>query len=112
MLSKIDFTALESFNQKNTKDADVWKIIAFYVGQNSALIESNIEIYTKKSLVSNFEDLKPFIYRQTITIEDKKVIQIYISKWLKLLSDFGLFVSKNGMLYCNDDCIDMLNEKY
>lgn len=111
-LDKIDFVSLSEFNQKNTADADIWKIIAFYVGQNIALIENDIEIYTKKKFVNHYPDLDAFIYRKTITVEDKVVLQQYINYWLKLLQNFGEFKSVNGFLSCNNECIDMLNEKF
>ncbi|OUL62344.1 hypothetical protein [Flavobacterium sp. AJR] len=111
-LSKIDFVSLSEFNQKNTSDTDIWKIIAFYVGQNIALIENDIEIYTKKKLVDHYNDLKVFIYRKIITVDDKAVLQEYIKYWLKVLHNFGEFKSVNGFLTCNDECIDMVNEKF
>lgn len=111
-LNNIDFSSISAFNQKNTNDIDIWKIISFYVGQNIALIENDIEIYTKKKLVSHFDDLEPFIYRKEIVTNDKLVLQQYINHWLQLIRHFGEFKSVNGFLTCNDECIDMLNEKF
>lgn len=111
-LHKIDFVSISEFNQKNTADAAIWKIIAFYVGQNIALIESDIEIYTKKSLVKTFPDLEPFIYKKKITTKEKAVLQHYINRWLELLNTFGTFQSENGFLICKEEKIDMLNEKF
>jgi hypothetical protein len=111
-LRKIDFGAVSEFNQKNTTDADIWKIIAFYVGQNIALIENDIEIYTKKNLVKTFPDLEPFIYRKEITASEKIVLQQYINRWLGLLNNFGTFRSENRFLICKEERIDMLNEKF
>ena len=111
-LSKIDFVSLSEFNQKNTVDADIWKIIAFYVGQNIALIENDIEIYTKKKFVSCYPDLEAFIYRKTITLNEKTVLQQYVDSWLKMLQNFGEFKSENGFLTCHNERIDMLNEKF
>lgn len=111
-LSKIDFVSFSEFNQKNTRDSDIWKIIAFYVGQNIALIENDIEIYTKKKFVNHYPDLDVFIYRKTITLKDKIILQEYVNHWLKLIQNFGEFKSENGFLFCNNECIDMLNEKF
>lgn len=111
-LAKIDFVALSEFNQKNTKDSDIWKIITFYIGQNIALIENDIEIYTKKKFVSHYNDLDVFIYRKAITVNDKIILQQYVDHWLKLLHHFGEFKSVNGFLTCNHECINMLNEKF
>lgn len=111
-LSKIDFVSISKFNQKNTADADIWKIIAFYVGQNIALIESDLEIYTKNSLVKTFSDLEPFIYRKEISTNEKIVLQQYVKRWLNLIHNFGPFQSENGFLICKEERIDMLNEKF
>lgn len=111
-LKKIDFKSVTHFNQKNTSDADAFKIIAFYVGQNIALVENNIEIYTKKDLVKHFGSLEPFIYRKLIAENDKIILQQYINHWLSLLHSFGIFQSKEGFLSCNEEVIDMLNEKF
>ncbi|POR24869.1 hypothetical protein BWK58_07505 [Flavobacterium columnare] len=112
VLKKIDFENIETFNQKNTSDADVWKIIAFYVGQNNALIKEDEEIYTKADLIVKFPEMFPFVYRQNISIADKRVLQRFISEWIALIQNFGVFKSENGFLYCNDEYADMLNEKY
>ncbi|WP_343616690.1 hypothetical protein [Flavobacterium sp.] len=111
-LNKIDFTSISQFNQKNTNDIDIWKIIAFYVGQNIALIENDIEIYTKKKLISHFPDLEPFIYRKVLVESDKIILQNHINHWLLLIHNFGEFKSADGFLTCKNECIDMLNEKF
>ncbi|QYS87604.1 hypothetical protein JJC03_07270 [Flavobacterium oreochromis] len=54
----------------------------------------------------------PFVYRQNITIADKIILQRFISQWIALIQNFGVFKSENGFLYCNDEYADMLNEKY
>ena len=109
---KVDFCTIESFNQKNTLDTDIWKIIAFYVGQNIALIRDNEEIYTKADLIAKFPDLTPFVYRQEITSSQIEMLQRYIGEWVTLIQNFGVFKSENGFLYCNEEYADMLNEKY
>ena len=47
VLSNIDFTKIESFNQPNISDTDIWKIIGSYLGQNISL---NLQIRTDKKL--------------------------------------------------------------
>jgi hypothetical protein len=111
-LNKIDFVSISQFNQKNTNDIDIWKIIAFYVEQNIALIENDVEIYTKKKLVSHFNDLEPFIYRKAIVESNKIILQNYINHWLSLIHNFGEFKSADGFLTCKNESIDMLNEKF
>lgn len=43
---------------------------------------------------------------------DKLVLQKYINHWIQLIHDFGEFKSVDGFLTCNDEYIDMLNEKF
>lgn len=111
-LSIIDFTKIEQFNQDNTKDIDVWKIIAFYIGQNISLIRDNIEIYTKKDLINNHPLLFNFIQRQELNNTDKYVLNVYIKEYLDIINKFGKYSNVDNILYCNDEIIDMKDEKY
>ncbi|MCL9804465.1 hypothetical protein NAT51_02960 [Flavobacterium amniphilum] len=112
VIRKIDFMLLDHFNQKNANDSDIWKIIAFYVVQNMALIRDGIEIYTKTDAVAYWPEMHPFIYREAIGDVDKQNIQKRIAEWLAVIEKLGSYRSENGKLYCNNEVIDMLNEKY
>lgn len=111
-LQKVDLSTIEEFNQRNTADVNCWKIIAFYVAQNHALIHKGIEIYSKQGLIDYAPELHPFIYRQELKVADKAFLQNYLQEWLDLLMDFGSFESKDGWLSCGAERIDMKNEKY
>ncbi|VXB85246.1 conserved hypothetical protein [Flavobacterium sp. 9AF] len=112
VLKRIDFISLNSFNQKNATDLDIWKIITFYVVQNKALLIEDIEIYTKKEAVDYAPESYRLVYRKNLHEKDKIFLQNTILEWLSIIENFGIFNSMNGMLQCNNELIDMINEKY
>ncbi|GEM_PF-3304044 len=111
-LAQIDFTQFSEFNQTNGNDQDIWKILAFYIGQNFALIDSNAEIYTKQDLVDFSPFLSPFIHRNEIKALDKKRLTQLKNQWLKSIEHYGEFKSAGHFLHCNAETVDMKNEKY
>ncbi|MFN8671451.1 MAG: hypothetical protein U0457_05110 [Candidatus Sericytochromatia bacterium] len=98
LLPKIDFTSIKDFNQDNTKNIDIWKIIAFYLGQNIALIRDNKEIYTKKELVKSFPELYDFIYRKD---NDPKIINLLIKDYVEIIKNYGDFKNDNYLITCS-----------
>jgi len=112
VLKTIDFTAFLTFNQANTLDVDIWKIFAFYIGQNRALLGSGIEIYTKEDLVKHYPKLSNFIWRNPLTEEDKIYLTQFKNDWLTLIYYQGEFISEGQFLILNDERIDMINERF
>ncbi len=110
-LSKIDFKTINSFNQDNTKDVDVWKILAFYLGQNISLNRDNIEIYTKSDLCINHPDLYSFVYREEITNELKEVLNVKLKYYIEnVLISYIDCVCSNNIMECFGEKIDMKKE--
>jgi hypothetical protein len=112
VLKTIDFNSFETFNQKNAPDIDIWKIVAFYIGQNILLIEKDIEIYTKNDVLVHYPELDAFILRKTITEKDKVFLTRLKNDWLTAIQLNGEYVQEGWMLSCGNECIDMKNEKY
>lgn len=111
-LKIVNLTEIDDFNQKNTKNEDIWKTMAFYLGQNLSLIEQNIEIYTKKDLVRYHPLLENLIYRRSITSQDKEILQSYLLHWIEMAENYGTYTSHQGILSCKDETIDMKNEVF
>jgi hypothetical protein len=109
-LKIVNLTEIADFNQKNTKNEDIWKTFAFYIGQNISLIENNIEIYTKKDLLLYHPSLENLIYRRAITPQDKSVLQTYLTHWIAMAENYGSYTSENNLLSCKNEVIDMKNE--
>jgi len=76
-LQFMDFTDIDTFNNKYQADVDTWKIIAFYLGQFISFWEDGIEIYTKQELITHHPKLAVFIQRKQLTNEDKVNLQYY-----------------------------------
>lgn len=66
-LDTIDFDTLN----KNMSGDDIKKVIAFQIGQCSALLD-DVEIYTKGGLSAYYPTLKPYLYRYSTSIDDLK----------------------------------------
>jgi hypothetical protein len=115
-LEKIDFTTITEFNQDNTTDVDIWKIIGFYLIQNIWLTYHNVEIYTKTDLcLHGGSMIKPFIYREEITKKDKDFLNTVVYAYVKNLREFGTYHCKENIMECDSikfkgEKIDMKNE--
>ena len=62
-LTDIDFTTLN----KNLKEVDILKVIAFQIGQTVGLLDG-FELYTKMDISAVYEELKPYLYRETTDV--------------------------------------------
>lgn len=73
-VKNIDFTTID-FDSLNKRMAgnDILKVLAFQIGQSLGLIEG-VELYTKSSISNQYEDLRPFLYRQDA---DKNILNAY-----------------------------------
>lgn len=112
VLKTIDFSNFNTFNQVNTLDIDIWKIFAFYIGQNHALLKSGIEIYSKENLIKYDPKLSNFILRKPISNVDKIYLTQFKNEWLEVVNNQGEFISEGQFLTLNNERIDMKNEKY
>lgn len=110
VLKTIDFTRLDTFNQKNTEDEDIWKIIAFYIVQNELLVTQNIEVYTKDEVIEAFPLISNCILRKEISRDDKKHLTELKDKWMSTILNHGVFISNQTLLSCKNETIDMVKE--
>jgi hypothetical protein len=109
-LKQIDYSTIETFNQPNMDDTDVWKVIAFYMAQNLALIKKGVEIYTKEDLVKNYPLLKRFIYRVELNSSDITILNHYLDNYIYMVESYGDYITEETTLICGDEKIDMKNE--
>lgn len=80
----IDWTTINTFNQKNVTDTDIWKGCSFYLAQNMALLQ-NLHIHTKEDAIRFNPNLAKFINRQPIMVEDRIAFSIELTKWIELV---------------------------
>lgn len=111
-LKQIDFQSIQQFKQKNTSDQTAWKIIAFYIGQNMALLKHNHQIYSKQALIQHYPLLHNFIYRQAITQTDIHYLNQLLKEWIVLIESWGIYNSEGALLSCRGEQIDMTRETY
>jgi hypothetical protein len=61
-LIKVKLSDIQDFG-KNRNKSDIYKTIAFQVGQTLALIEDNLELYTKTDIADKYSVLSGYLYR-------------------------------------------------
>jgi hypothetical protein len=109
-LKQLNFLAIETFNQRNAADHNIWKTLAFYIGQNISLISDNIEIYTKVDLVKHHPDLVNFIHRKPLDGNDFSALNRYLRQYIILLEEYGPYECDDIVMHCKGETIDMRNE--
>ena len=62
-LLAIDLETIEDFGKNNQNKADIYKEIAFQIGQATALLDKT-ELYTKQAIGKWYHVLRPFLYRE------------------------------------------------
>lgn len=109
-LKKINLMEVTSFNQRNARDIDIWKTIAFYVAQNTSLIQDNIEIYDKNTCLKYHPTLQPFINREPLGIQNIKDLEQYLKQYNQLITTFGDYQCHGIYMSVLDEKIDMQKE--
>ncbi len=105
-MALLDFTTLDTFDAKYTRDVDIWKTIPFYLGQTIALMKG-IEIYTKDALVAEFPQFSRFIYRQPFTTEEVRQLQQTKNGFVTTLRELPFQNPKSGLLILGEEKINM-----
>jgi hypothetical protein len=111
-LKQIDFASIKEFNQRNMKDVDIWKVLAFYIAQNISLVKYDIEIYEKKTLLENHYQLSYFINRKQLSSTDIYHLNLYLKELIEMIENYGIFESEDNILKCKDEKINMKNETF
>lgn len=109
-LKQLDFRTIDQFNQRNAADVDIWKTIAFYLGQNIALITDGDEFYTKAEVAERFPELKNFIYRKPLSEPDFAALNACLARHISMVEAYGSFLCYDVVMTCNGERIDMRNE--
>ena len=84
VLKQIDYISIDNF-VKNTK-IEVYKFLAFQLGQTLALVENDVELFTKNKVIEYYPELKPYLMREEnsnvtdLFIFLKRFIE-YLEKW-------------------------------
>lgn len=79
VLDNIFFNEIKDFNKKNTLE-NIYKFIAFQIGQTLALIEDGVELFTKNQVGNYYPRLQDFMDRKSET--DPYVLDHYLSSLL------------------------------
>lgn len=112
IFSKIDFSAISTFNQKNISDIDCWKTIAFYIGQNILLVTICKQIYTKNSLLKEIPYLDNFINRKKLNKNDILNLNNLKNFYFECILSKRNFVTDGLYLSCENETINMWSETF
>ncbi len=110
MMAQIDFESIDDFGNKYSKTTEIWKSLAFYLGQAVSLLEG-VEIYTKADLIAHHPQLAPFILRQPLTRAHKAAFARTRDRWLALMAPLDFQNPSSGILTLDGDTIDMVAER-
>jgi hypothetical protein len=83
-LEKIDYETLRWTNKPQDPIPTIWKNIAFQIGQTLALIEKNIELYSKESIGEQYPELQVFLQRREFTENDLKALTTIKNRLVEL----------------------------
>jgi hypothetical protein len=74
MLSRLDFSVPVDFGKQATPEVDIYKSIAFQLGQSIALADG-VELYTKEDIISHFPVFATVLRREPITPECRQALE-------------------------------------
>lgn len=106
-LLAVDFTEITTFNQQNMNDVDIWKVIAFELVQNYALLKDNISIHEKSAAVNYDKNTFNLIYRQHISTKEKLYINNLIQRYISLIKEHKIS-QDNTIFYFDSNYCDMV----
>lgn len=83
-LKQIDLYSIHDF-KKNTK-IEVYKFLAFQLGQTLALVEKDLELYTKNNVIQLYPNLKPYLMR--VDTNNITILNEYLHKFINYLEQY------------------------
>ena len=84
VLKEIDYVEMTDFPGKDEKKEDIYKVVAFQLGQLFSLIDGKeSESYSKTEIAKNYPDLENLLTRKAPSKEDFQTL----NKYLKMFTD-------------------------
>jgi hypothetical protein len=81
MLERLDFSVPVDFGKQAVPEVDIYKSIAFQLGQSLALAEG-IELYTKEDIISHFPPFAAALHRQPLTPACRQALETAKQRFL------------------------------
>lgn len=107
----IDLATIDDFGKSGTKK-DVYKVLAFQLGQGLGLLLHGDEFYTKSSIAEEYRNLRPFLYREDNT--NVEYLKMYLGSFLFEVAKKIEYEDKDGYVFFKnyDKKFDLRKEKY
>lgn len=96
VLKMINLNEVTDF-QKTTL-IETYKFFAFQLGQTLALLEDNVELFTKNTVGNYYPELKPYLNREPATPE---VLQKFYERFITFIEDKYKKVDKHNLYVTN-----------
>jgi hypothetical protein len=97
ILESIDLESISDFVKNDV--IEVYKFLAFQLGQTIALLEDNVELFTKSEVKSYFPDLSLYLDRKE---SEPNILQTYLKRFISLVKDSCKEVKKQENLIRTD----------
>jgi len=81
VLKTIDFNRLNTFPGKKDKPVDIYKTIAFQLGQTISLCKGT-QLYSKEDIIECHPKLKSYLLREEVT--DHSILNEYLEKFIEI----------------------------
>lgn len=85
VLAAIDFAGDWEYGPKSMPETEIWKTIAFQIGQSLALFQGE-ELFSKGEIATRFPELAPFLGRR---MGNRAALNRLRDQWLELLESTG-----------------------
>lgn len=95
-LKILDLNQIDDFD-KNTK-IEAYKFLAFQMGQTLALLEDNVELFTKNKVAQYYPELKDYLDRKETSPEK---LSIFWNKFVSFVENSFTKVEKQDLFFVN-----------
>jgi hypothetical protein len=91
-LQKIDFHSLEITLRSRDTLENIWKLVAFQMGQTLALVEG-VEVFSKRVCADRYPALEPFLYRHAVSQSSLETLNAFKNE--RFLPATDRFITEN-----------------
>ena len=97
VLKMIDLTTITDYKKNSV--TEVYKFLAFQLGQTLSLLQDNKELFTKNSVASEYTDLAAALQRLPT---DSSILQKYLAEFILIIEDNVKMIEKQPALFRTD----------
>lgn len=96
VLKQVNLNTILDFQK--TSLIETYKFFAFQMGQTLALLEDNVELFTKNSVGAYYPELQDYLDRKSVTPEK---LQLFFNRFLSFIENSYINVEKQNLICTN-----------